>query len=74
MAHAPSDAPLPKVTEEAFLADRMGFWDAFNRFTVRSTASLILFSAWLWWASATGFTLLHSLALPVGVAACFILL
>jgi len=74
MAHATSSSPVKTVTAEAFLADRLAFWDRFTGFTVKTTAALIFFCAWLWWCSSTGFTFLHSITLPVGVAIAFIAL
>lgn len=74
MAHAPDNSPLPTVTAEGFLADRMAFWGRFTGFTAKTTGALIYFCAWLWWASANGYTLLDIVALPVGVAILFVVL
>jgi hypothetical protein len=62
------------ITEESFLADRMSFWHSITSLTVKITASLIYFCAWLWWCSAGGFTFFHVLALPVVVALIFLFL
>ncbi len=59
--------PSGITTEEGFLADRLDFWGRFTGFTLKATASLIFFCAWLWWATFAGFSLLHVLVLPIGV-------
>lgn len=74
MAHSTPSTPAKPVTAEAFLADRLAFWDRFTSFTTKSTASLIFFCAWLWWCSATGFTFLHTISLPIVTAILFVAL
>lgn len=73
MAATPSTA-TPTATEEGFLADRLAFWDRFTGFTLKVTASLVWFCAWLWWCAFAGFTFLHVLSLPVVVAIFFAVL
>jgi hypothetical protein len=55
------------TTEDAFLADRMKFWDRFTGFTLKTTVGLVVFCAWLWWCAITGFSLFHIILLPVAV-------
>jgi hypothetical protein len=52
----------------------MNFWDRFTGFTLKVTASLIFFCAWLWWATFAGFSLLHVLVLPVVVVILMLVL
>jgi hypothetical protein len=54
-------------TEEGFLADRVAFWDRFTGFTLKTTVSLIVFCAWLWWCTFAGFTFFHVIVLPIVV-------
>jgi hypothetical protein len=74
MAAVQSAEPTGPTTEEGFLADRMAFWDRFTGFTLKTTASLIVFCAWLWWATFAGFTLLHVIALPVVIGILLLVL
>ena len=46
----------------------------FTGFTLKTTASLIVFCAWLWWATFAGFTLLHVIALPVVIGILLLVL
>jgi hypothetical protein len=62
--------PTPgKLTEEAFLQDRMNFWSWLTGMTMKTTVALIVFCAWLWWCGVGGFTILHVLTLPVALGA-----
>ena len=74
MAAVPSAEPTGPTTEEGFLADRMAFWDRFTGFTLKTTASLIVFCAWLWWSTFAGFTLLHVITLPVVIGILLLVL
>ncbi len=70
-------APTPvtgPTTAEGFLADRLKFWDRFTGFTLKTTAALVVFCAWLWWCAITGFSLLHIIALPVVVGVLVMML
>ena len=71
MATTPSDAPL---TEDKFYADRLSFWGIVTNATLKVAASVIFFTAWLWWCAFAGFSFLHVIVLPIIVAALFILL
>jgi hypothetical protein len=53
------------TTAEAFLVDRLKFWDRFTGFTLKTTVGLVVFCAWLWWCGVTSFSLLHIIVLPV---------
>jgi Na+/melibiose symporter-like transporter len=55
------------TTPDAFLADRMKFWGRFTDFTLKTTVSLVVFCAWLWWCTDAGFSLLHIIVLPIVV-------
>jgi hypothetical protein len=74
MAAVQTTDPTGTTTEDGFLADRMNFWDRFTGFTLKVTASLIFFCAWLWWATFAGFSLLHVLVLPVVVVILMLVL
>ena len=62
-----SQARLPPVTPDAFMADRTAFWDRFTGFTLKTTVSLFIFCGWLWWCAISGFSLLHVVTLPIAV-------
>ena len=55
------------TTADAFMADRVKFWDRFTGFTLKTTVSLFIFCGWLWWCAMTGFSLLHIITLPIAV-------
>lgn len=74
MADTRFTQPDAKLTSEAFLADRMSFWHSLTGLTLRLTASLLYFCAWLWWCTFAGFTLLHVIALPIVVVLIFLFL
>jgi hypothetical protein len=69
----PADTTGP-TTEEGFLADRLAFWDRFTGATLKVTASLIVFCAWLWWATFAGFTFFHVIALPIVIIGLMLIL
>jgi hypothetical protein len=55
------------TTPDAFLADRLKFWDRFTGFTLKTTVGLVAFCGWLWWCAISGFSLLHIVVLPIVV-------
>ncbi len=69
-----SAAPPAAVTPDAFLADRMAFWDRFTGFTLRTTVSTVIFCAWLWWCAFAGFSILHILTLPIATGIAMMVL
>jgi hypothetical protein len=71
MADTETSPPAGKLTEEAFLADRMSFWSWFTGLTTKTTVALIVFCAWLWWCGVGGFSLFHVITLPVALALIF---
>ena len=71
MADTETSPTTGKLTEEAFLADRMSFWSWFTGLTLKITVGLIAFCAWLWWCGVYSFSLLHVVTLPVVLAAIF---
>jgi hypothetical protein len=74
MADTRFTQPNAPLTAESFHADRMSFWHSVTKLTTKTAAALVFFCAWLWWCSAGGFTLFHSLALPVVVGLIFLFL
>ena len=62
------------TTPEAFLADRMTFWDRFTGFTLKTTVGLVLFCGWLWWCAIAGFSLFHIIVLPVVIGIALMVL
>jgi hypothetical protein len=49
MANTMPTAPTGPVTEEAFLADRIRFWDAVTKFMTRVAGALVVLLILLWY-------------------------
>ncbi len=73
-AHAPGTVVAGPTTADAFLADRLKFWDRFTGFTLKTTVGLVFFCGWLWWCAFAGFSLLHIIVLPIIVGIVTIVL
>jgi hypothetical protein len=71
MAETETSPTTGKLTEEAFLADRLSFWSFFTGLTTKTTVGIIVFCAWLWWCGVSGFSLFHVITLPIALAAVF---
>ena len=66
--------PTAPITQEGFLADRLGFWDRVTGATLKVAVAVIFFCGWLWWCAFAGFTFLHVAVLPITVALIFMFL
>ncbi len=69
-----SEALPGPTTPDAFMADRMAFWDRFTGFTLKTTVAIFIFCAWLWWCAIAGFSILHIVSLPIAVGIAMMVL
>lgn len=71
MAETETTAPAGAITEDAFMANRVKFWDAWTGFTFNASLALVFLLIYLWSYSAGGFSLGSTLVFLVAVAAVF---